>query len=91
MGANEWLIELVSNPDAYKQLLDDSGSLAKAAHRLASAKCSVHEMSTNVPTMREVAAAAREIATKAGGSLTIPAPRSLASDCELEGLPVIGR
>ena len=43
MGANEWLLELRSNPGAYQALLKECGSLARAAHRLATAKCSVNE------------------------------------------------
>ncbi len=84
----EWLDELIRTRDGYPRLLRESGSLARAAYKLARAKCMTRERSTAVPTRMEVRAAAREIARRVPG-LEVPASGVLANDCEALGLSVL--
>ncbi|MCS6799676.1 MAG: hypothetical protein NZ898_14380 [Myxococcota bacterium] len=84
----EWL-EALGEPGAYDRLLHESGTLALAAWRLASARCATREVATSWPTRLELRAAAREIARRVHGSLAVPASRVLAEQCESAGLPVI--
>lgn len=89
MAPNQWLLDLESHHDGYRALLDETGSLAVAAHRLAEAWCRVRSVSTRVPTRVEVEAAARRIASRAGWPDHVPPASMLALDCEAEGLPVL--
>lgn len=84
----EWLNELIQERDGYRRLLEQSGSLTVAAHRLAQARCITRERSTHVPTRVEVRAAAREIARRVPG-LTVPDTEIVARDCEALGLSVL--
>lgn len=84
----EWLNELIQERHGYRRLLEQSGCLSAAAHRLAWARCMCRERSTHVPTRVEVRAAAREIARRVPG-LVVPAADDLARDCEALGLPVL--
>jgi hypothetical protein len=84
----EWLNELIEERDGYRRLLNESGSLSAAAHRLARAKCLSCELSTHVPTRIEVRAAAREIARRIPG-VRVPDSGTLLRDCEALGLSVL--
>lgn len=84
----EWLRGLDETRDGYTRLLSDSGSLARAAWKLAQARCQVQRTATHVPTQRELRAAARKISEKSGGG-PVPAMTLLANECESEGLLVI--
>ena len=83
----EWLRHFAEDATAYRTLLDDCGSLAVAAHRLARARCRAHAMPSNVPTLAELKTAAEDLSHHAGleaGHLGV-----LVADCVLAGLPVI--
>ncbi len=84
----EWLRGLDETRDGYTRLLSESGSLARAAWKLAQARCQVQRTSTQVPTRMELRAAARKISRKAGIE-PVPASGFLANECEAEGLLVI--
>jgi hypothetical protein len=84
----EWLFGLDHRRDGYAKLLCDAGGLAPAAWRLARARCRVFETATDVPTRREVRAAARQIARRVGLD-AVPAAAFLANECEAQGLLVL--
>ncbi|MBI2897763.1 MAG: hypothetical protein HYY06_29665 [Deltaproteobacteria bacterium] len=89
MAASEWLEWLLENRSRYLILLDETGSLAVAAHTLAKARCQVSAISTDVPNAREVHAAASEIAGRTGRTVPLPSPGVLASECRALGLAMI--
>jgi hypothetical protein len=84
----EWLEGLDQRRDGYAHLLDESGGLARAAWRLARARCRVWSTPTEVPTRGELRAAARRIARRVGID-TVPAAAYLANECEADGLLVL--
>lgn len=86
----EWLLSLVENRGLYQELLDVCQSLAVAAHVVARARCRVSNVSTTIPSVSEIGAAAREVVRKSGTSSAVPRPMQLADECEAAGLPVIG-
>lgn len=83
----EWLRQLLELPRGYATLVEESGSLARAAYRLASARCRVHTLPCNLPTLRELGAAATELCRALNRER--PCPRTLARECERMGLHVI--
>lgn len=84
---SEWLTHLTESEDAHAQLLEHSGSLARAAYRLARARCRIHPLPSNLPTVRELGAAATELCQVLARER--PCPFSLAKECERLGLHVI--
>jgi hypothetical protein len=84
----EWLRGLDENEGGYAALLDEAGSLAVAAFKLAKARCQVWATPTEVPTSRELRAAARVIAERVGLP-RVPDVAFLARECEAQGLPVL--
>ncbi len=86
---SEFLRWLAEEPDAYRLLLENAGGLARAAYRLARARCLAHGV-VSTPTLRELQVAALSIARAVGMSDTLPVGALLASDCEEQGLVVIG-
>jgi hypothetical protein len=86
---SEWLRTLDEEPDAYEVLVTEAGGLARAAYRLASARCRAHSGSGATPTLRELQVAALLIAQRLGMPETLPITSLLAKDCEAQGLPVI--
>lgn len=84
----EWLNELIQERDGFRRLLNECGSLPRAAHRLALAKCMTDERYTSVPTRLELRAAARQIANRVPGTC-VPDAQSLAHECAALGLDVI--
>jgi hypothetical protein len=86
---SEWLRWLAETPDGYEQLLEQAGGLARAAYRLARARCRVHGGASETPTLRELQAAALSLAQQLGMVDRLPITSLLASDCEEHGLPVI--
>lgn len=86
----EWLRSLAEQPEAYNALVEDSGGIASAAYRLASARCRVHGQAGATPTLRELKAAALTIAQQTGELERLPLVAILASDCEAQGQLVIG-
>ena len=87
---SEWLRRLAEEPDAYQVLVVHSAGLARAAYRVASARCRVQGGLGATPTLRELQAAALTIAERLGILETLPITSLLANDCEAQGLPVIG-
>jgi hypothetical protein len=86
----EWLLSLEQDRGLYRRLLDECQSLALAAHAVARARCRIRDISTAIPSVSEVGAAAREVARRAGVNDPLPRPMHLADECEAAGLPVIG-
>ncbi len=60
----EWLRRLDEQDGSYAVLLEESGTLALAAHRLARAKRRVFRGTDGLPTRRELHAAAQLIVTR---------------------------
>lgn len=87
---SEWLRWLAETPQGYEQLLEQAGGLARAAYRLARARCRVHGGASETPTLRELQAAALMLARQLGMLDSLPITSLLASDCEDQGLLVIG-
>ena len=85
----EWLRALEEEPDAYEVLLAEAGGLARAAYRLASARCRAQSGLGATPTLRELQVAALRLAQRLGIAETLPITSLLANDCEAQGLPVI--
>lgn len=86
---SEWLRWLAETPQGYEQLLEQAGGLARAAYRLARARCRVQGGASETPTLRELQAAALTLAQQLGTLDSLPITSLLASDCEAQGLPVI--
>ena len=84
----EWLFSVESDAQGHRRLLDESGSLAIAAFRLALAKCRTSVVATHVPTTLELRGAAREILRRTGLRAD-PRISDLVSECEAAGLLVI--
>jgi hypothetical protein len=85
----EWLCALDEEPYAYEVLVTEAGGLARAAYRLASARCRAHSGAGETPTLRELQGAALLIAQHLGVAETLPITSLLANDCEAQDLPVI--
>lgn len=86
---SEWLRWLAEEPDAYEVLVAQAGGLARAAYRLASARCRVQSGVGATPTLRELQVAALTLAQRLGVAETLPITSLLANDCEEQGMPVI--
>ncbi len=85
----EWLRQLHENTQRYQLLLDEAGSLALAAHRIASARCRTRPCAVPVPTGTELHAAAREIQWHVPAVDRVPSAADLAQDCDAAGAPVM--
>jgi hypothetical protein len=88
MALSEWLLSL-GQRGAHRRLLEEAGSLPAAAWRLARARCATAPTPTEVPSVRELRGAAREIARRVGLGDDVPAGAMLARECEAIGLLVI--
>lgn len=84
---SEWLRALRESSGAYAELLRESGELVVAAYRVALARCRASERPSNIPTAREVRAAAREVLGET--STPLPPVAAVADDCAHAGLLVI--
>jgi hypothetical protein len=76
----EWLRGLDEQDGSYDRLLRESGTLARAAHRLACAKRRVFGSRDGIPTLREVLAAARTIADHVPNHPEIPSASVLSAE-----------
>lgn len=84
----EWLRRLSEDRALYRRLLSESGTLSRAAYRLARARCRVQPSGVSIPTRAELTVAVREIAAATG--TPIPALLSdLVGECEEHGMAVI--
>ncbi len=85
----EWLRLLQETSGAYAILVNDSGGFARAAYRLARARGRIQPLPSNLPTFRELGAAATTLARYVvQGRAEIDA-LTLARECEALGLRVI--
>jgi hypothetical protein len=82
----EWL-RAVLEGRRYRWLLDDAGSVAVAAYRLARARCRVQPMPTPIPTVAELCVAARSVAEGCG--LAEPPLALMLDECDRACLLVI--
>jgi hypothetical protein len=82
----EWL-RAVSEGRRYRWLLEEAGSLAVAAYRVARARCRVQPMPTPIPTLAELCVAARSVAEGCG--MAEPPVALMLDDCDRAGLLVI--
>ena len=89
MNPIEWLNGLAQRPQGYRSLLDEAGSFAAAAWRIAEARCRSGEFSSEVPTRSELRAAAYELVKRLGGDNGLPTAKSLRAECEALGLMVL--
>lgn len=89
MAAEHWLEGVRESRSGYRVLLAESGCLALAAHRLARAKCQTWMFPSDVPNVREVHAAAYEIAEQLGLTRELPPQRVLATQCRELGLDLL--
>jgi hypothetical protein len=85
----ELLQKLEEHRIGYAELIEQSGGLAIAAYRLARARCLAGSLGISVPTLRELGAAASEIAGNAKVAEFQLDPSMLAGECEHAGLQVI--
>lgn len=88
MAPTEWLNGLMEHRDGFRRLVEEAGGLAAEAWRLARARCQTWEVPTDVPSVRDVAAAARVIARRVGLP-SVPDGAALAAECESMGLLVV--
>ncbi len=86
---SEWLRWLAQEPNAYDVLVAHAGGMARAAYRLASARCRARGDVGATPTLRELQVAALTLAQQLGVVETLPITSLLANDCEEQGLLVI--
>ena len=82
----EWLRAVLEGRH-YRWLLEDAGSLAVAAYRLARARCRIQPMPTPIPTLAELCVAARRMAEGCG--LSQPPVALILDECDRAGLLVI--
>lgn len=85
----EWIRSLQEGRRPYRWLLEDAGSLALAAYRLARARCRIQPVPTTIPTLGELCAAARFIRRQTGTGGGVPCSSLLLAECEAAGLAVI--
>ncbi|HVU02804.1 MAG TPA: hypothetical protein VHE30_13685 [Polyangiaceae bacterium] len=82
----EWLDGMLL-PGRLQKLGEEAGGVPIAAYRLARARCCVTAVPTTVPTLREVAVAARAVSDECG--VSPPSDGLLLDACTLAGLVVI--
>jgi len=85
----ELLRKLEEHRITHSELVIESGGLAVAAYRIARARCRAGSLTSTVPTLRELAAAATEISNHATLTGFVPDATLLATECEQLGLVVI--
>jgi hypothetical protein len=82
----EWLRAMVEGR-RYRWLLEDAGSFAIAAYRLARARCRIQPVPNGIPTLTELCAAARVLSESSGE--TMPSVSLMLDACDRAGLLVI--
>jgi hypothetical protein len=85
----EWLYLLAREQDGYARLIAESGGTARAAYRLASARCKVESESGAPPTLEDLQAAARLLASRVGRGGALPITSVLASDADASALEAV--
>ncbi|HEX3777246.1 MAG TPA: hypothetical protein VHV51_22390 [Polyangiaceae bacterium] len=81
----EWLLYLAREDGGYARLVEEAGGSARAAYRLATARCKV-EAERAQPTLEDLQAAARLIASRVGRGGALPITSVLTSDSDISGL-----
>lgn len=81
----EWLIRLATEEDGYARLVKESGGIARAAYRLATARNKV-EAAGDPPTLEELQAAARLISSRIGREGALPITSLLVTDSDIASL-----
>jgi hypothetical protein len=84
---SEWIRWLTENGSAYGQLVAESG-IARAAYRVARARCRTATVAMPTPTLREVRAAAHEIFSRVGTTSALPSSAAFAAECRAANLLV---
>ncbi len=82
----EWLRRFDERRESYLELLEDSGSLAVAAFRLARARCRIQPVGCSVPSKTELWSAAHRIAAQMSTTEQTPSSSRLMAECEAQGL-----
>jgi hypothetical protein len=67
-----WLNRLAAEGDAYARLVAESGGIARAAYRLAHARCKVASDSGDPPTLEDLQEAARLLSVRVGRGGVLP-------------------
>jgi hypothetical protein len=81
-----WLRQLAEEPSGYARLIQESGGMARAAYRLARARCNVAGTPGVPPTLEDLQAAARVLAARVGRGGALPITSVLTSDADSSGL-----
>jgi hypothetical protein len=84
-----WLSRLSQESDGYTRLIGESGGTARAAYRLARARCKVASPPSASPTLEDLQAAARLLAARVGHGGALPIRSVLASDADSRGLRAV--
>jgi hypothetical protein len=82
----EWLRRFADEQGGYARLVNDSGGAARAAYRLARARCRVESTTNSEPTVEDLQAAHRLLAPRVGRGGALPITSVLASDADISGL-----
>ena len=81
-----WLRRLAEERGGYQRLIHESGGRARAAYRLARARCRVESAAAPSPTLEDLQAAARLLAARVGHGGALPITSVLARDSDSSGL-----
>jgi hypothetical protein len=84
-----WLRRLNQEHNAYARLIEESGGTARAAYRLARARCIIDSPSGAPPTLEDLQAAARLLAARVGHGGALPITSVLARDADSSGLHAV--
>jgi hypothetical protein len=81
-----WLRRLAEDRDGFQRLISESGGRARAAYRLARARCRVEWGASASPTLEDLQEAARLLAARVGHGGALPITSVLARDSDSSGL-----
>jgi hypothetical protein len=82
----EWLRRFTEERDGYTRLVEESGGAARAAYRLARARCRAESTAGAEPTLEDLQAAHRLLAGRVGRGGALPITSVLACDADSSGL-----
>jgi hypothetical protein len=78
----EWLHHLAAERDGFARLIRESGGSARAAYRVARARCAVESVLGASPTLEDLQAAARLLAAHVGRGGALPITSLLPSSSD---------
>jgi len=84
-----WLRRLADDRDGYQRLISESGGRARAAYRLARARCRIEWGASASPTLEDLQEAARLLAARVGHGGALPITSVLARDSDPAGLNAV--